>query len=779
MSVALWRSTLRAAVALALLGLLLIGSLVVGSRLLRPPEEDLSVVLPVPSASLVASPNPLPSAGLNLAPSASPVASPGRLLVTHDVGTGAWIELASIGGSSTTRLAQGRDPAWMASGLVAYSCTPPGKDALSVCAVDPKRPDPVMTLIDGADRPAPAPDGRSLMVHRGQIDVGETWRVVMNSDVAGVLHSGAFLRWSPDGAWLAGQPESASFQVAIIGADGQGFRVLAPGYDPAWSPSGDRIAYEVADDQGTSLRVVDVASGKITNLFVAPASAELVPPAWLPDGGLVFGVNGNLWLLRAGQFDGPVQLTSGLAIRRDPLSVSQDGRWIAFTEGSSAATRVGIVSVDGDVKMLDLGSGAVSQPQWVPDSTPGPDSTSGPDSTPGATPPAASPQTGSGPVGTAWVRATIPAVADRPVGQVEAVTAGGPGFVAVGRGCTGDPQRCEGVVWTSTDGRSWVRAPASDALNTGASFPMSGPEIGMFDVAAGGPGIVAIGYAARPDMQATIWFSPDGSSWQRIPLGGTATTRVHAVTWDGQNFVLVGEVRPAMASAADIATAKARAAVWTSPDGRTWTRVPDASALDAGGFIDTMEDPSSGGMADVIGGPGGLVAVGSVCRSNPSGCWPAAWTSSDGLTWARVAGVPAASGRLESVAASRAGYVAVGAQACSAAQVASGGCPALILTSPDGATWTQQAFEQTGGLRTVTRIGDRLFATAPDGPVTLWTSTDGSTWTPGSASGGPPLDTSGNVAAWHLASTPYTAVWLGAQTTAEDPAAWVSGGTGP
>ena len=48
-----------------------------------------------------------------------------------------------------------------------------------------------------------------------------------------------------------------------------------------------------------------------------------------------------------------------------------------------------------------------------------------------------------------------------------------------------------------------------------------------------------------------------------------------------------------------------------------------------------------------------------------------------------------------------------------------------MLTSPDGRTWTQQPFEQPGDLRTLTVIGGRYFATAPDGAQTLWTSDDG------------------------------------------------------
>ena len=178
-----------------------------------------------------------------------------------------------------------------------------------------------------------------------------------------------------------------------------------------------------------------------------------------------------------------------------------------------------------------------------------------------------------------------------------------------------------------------------------------------------------------------------------------------------------------------LATAKARAAVWTSTDGRTWTRVPHATVFDVGGFIDTTEDPESGGMRDVVAGPDGLVAVGSVCTSKPVGCEPAAWTSPDGTSWERVADVPALSGRLEAIAASDTGYVAVGDVGCDPSHTSSPpSCAGLVLTSTDGRVWVQQPFEGPAYLRTVTAIGDRFFATATIGPETVCMSATAQTW---------------------------------------------------
>lgn len=309
---------------------------------------------------------------------------------------------------------------------------------------------------------------------------------------------------------------------------------------------------------------------------------------------------------------------------------------------------------------------------------------------------------------------------------------------------------------------------------------MSGPTLGVLDMAAGAPGIVAVGYAARPDMKATTWFSPDGESWDRAVLGDPSQVRVSAVTWDGTQFVMVGEDRSRLVDwPDDVATETAQAAVWASPDGLTWTRAPQTDVLDVGGFIDTTEDPMTGGMADVIAGPAGLVAVGSACEHEPALCVPAAWTSPDGQAWTRVTDLPEVAGVLKGVAAFEDGYVAVGAQDCDANPLSgSEPCPALVLTSADGRAWTKQPFAQDGDLRAITLIGDRFLATAPDGPETLWTSPDGATWTAARFDSGPLTGNQRNIVVWRFAATPEVAVWLGPRIEPDgdpaDTAAWVS-----
>ena len=80
-------------------------------------------------------------------------------------------------------------------------------------------------------------------------------------------------------------------------------------------------------------------------------------------------------------------------------------------------------------------------------------------------------------------------------GWVSDIATGGPGFVAVGS--NGD----RAAVWLSGDGRTW-RSVEDDAFGDGR----------MFHVGVSDSGIVAFGEAGDGE-DGVIWTSPDGSSW--------------------------------------------------------------------------------------------------------------------------------------------------------------------------------------------------------------------------------------------------------------------------
>ena len=93
----------------------------------------------------------------------------------------------------------------------------------------------------------------------------------------------------------------------------------------------------------------------------------------------------------------------------------------------------------------------------------------------------------------------------------------------------------------------------------------------MFSVTTGGPGLVAVGFdRSGGDRDAAVWTSPDGITWSRVPhdeevLGGERFQGMRSVTLGGPGLVAVGLNGPGDDPDTDTA-------VWTSPDGITWSQ---------------------------------------------------------------------------------------------------------------------------------------------------------------------------------------------------------------
>jgi hypothetical protein len=236
--------------------------------------------------------------------------------------------------------------------------------------------------------------------------------------------------------------------------------------------------------------------------------------------------------------------------------------------------------------------------------------------------------------------------------QMLSVAAGPLGLMAVGNSCAAG--ECgSSAAWSSPDGRTWQAA--SVIPQAAGSTPVSRT------ILAGGPGWIAAGrtFGTGDNDPGGIWTTADGMTWTAAtlvdPSGETASNGVlSGLAAHGSQVVAVGTVPSAGHSAA----------VWTSSDATTWTRVPDEPSF-AGGI-----------MTGVAGTSAGYVAVGSDANG------AAAWTSADGSTWTES--TPAsdfAGGHMTSVAAVDGHVLAVGFDSTGA----------LAWRSPDGRSWTPTA----------------------------------------------------------------------------------------
>jgi hypothetical protein len=319
-----------------------------------------------------------------------------------------------------------------------------------------------------------------------------------------------------------------------------------------------------------------------------------------------------------------------------------------------------------------------------------------------------------------------------PSGEVmDSVVAADSGLIAVGSDGSSGDWDLDAAVWTSPDGVTWSRAPHDEVV-----FGGDGVQV-MRAVAASGPGLVAVGYdgpvghvdvgvsADISDLDAAVWISPDGISWTRIPpdevaFGGGSDQAMWSVVAGGPGLVAVGS---------DASGGNDDAAVWTSPDGVTWSRVPNDEEVFGGDGDQAMWSVAAGGP--------GLVAVG---HDGPIGDWDAAvWTSPNGVSWTRVPHSETLFGgedhqAMWSVVPGGPGLVAVGYDHSIGAGVAA------VWTSPDGVTWTRVPHDEVvfGGdnwqaMWSLVAADSGLVAVGYDNSggntdAAVWTSPDGVTW---------------------------------------------------
>ena len=210
------------------------------------------------------------------------------------------------------------------------------------------------------------------------------------------------------------------------------------------------------------------------------------------------------------------------------------------------------------------------------------------------------------------------------------VAAGPLGFIIWGGVCCGIE---EAATWGSADGISWSRLRGDR------------PRAGFVDVAASPAGWVGVGADGN---QTAIWSSGDGRAWQAIDLA--PRDRGKGIVSDVSDFagrlVAVGTL--------DDAADTHDGAVWTSNDGRSWSRLgagdptltgPDETELarvipfDAGLFVIGNHGSHDERVKceKLIGTTASLVAVAPETALSCGWGREHHWLSEDGTAWQRLA----------------------------------------------------------------------------------------------------------------------------------------------
>jgi Tol biopolymer transport system component len=178
--------------------------------------------------------------------------------------------------------------------------------------------------------------------------------------------------WSPTAEWLSyltarGTPERPV--INVVRPDGSGALTLGEGWNPTWSPDGNRIAATWWDGTRSVVTAIDIPSGVRTPLFVT--DAPILALRWLPDDGFAFVAErgftstGDLRIVELSTGE-ERSLSSDLVVAPE-LSVSADGQWFVFTVREAEESDIYLAARQGGWARITTGASA-TRPAWRPTS---------------------------------------------------------------------------------------------------------------------------------------------------------------------------------------------------------------------------------------------------------------------------------------------------------------------------------------------------------------------------------------------------------------------------
>jgi hypothetical protein len=290
------------------------------------------------------------------------------------------------------------------------------------------------------------------------------------------------------------------------------------------------------------------------------------------------------------------------------------------------------------------------------------------------------------------------------------LVAAGPGFVAVG----GVGEESGAAVWVSNTGTDWERV-------TSPGFD----DTMMYAVAAGDPGLVAVGNGA-------IWFSIDGIQWGRVE-GLDEIGLLADVAYADWGFVAVGWRDGFGVCGSGEGGETVTPFAWVSTIGTDWTEVALHPRTGDEWLVMYARTVAAHGADVVIAG-----SSAATCPSHFDAS-PAFWTSNDGSDWAEhildpayVSGMLRPEAYVPGLAVTDQGLIATGAwiHTVKSENDTPKSRPAAWHSTDGGATWdeapTGAPFETVTGLPDsviddVVALGERLVAVGThEGAATVW-----------------------------------------------------------
>ncbi len=256
-------------------------------------------------------------------------------------------------------------PAQAPDGVVVFVAGDGAQRSIMMVTPDGGMPTVLADARDGMNtQPAVGPQGQLAWIRRS----GADWELVENGRVV----SSGSLRLSPayrpDGTLVAavsGDNETALYSFkgdtpTLLLSGGRGGLVVSP----AFSPEGDRMAYVSNDSDFAQIYVTRLDGGRGTMITSSPV--RNTDPAWSPTGEFIAFVTAekDICLIRPdGQ--GLRQLTRDQGTNRDP-DFSPDGRKIVFSSDRNGRSQLFVMDLDGgDQRPLLPGlSAAQALPVW-------------------------------------------------------------------------------------------------------------------------------------------------------------------------------------------------------------------------------------------------------------------------------------------------------------------------------------------------------------------------------------------------------------------------------